>query len=167
MTSSSDCSLITPSPPKIEDALFGGTAAKREGGRGAAGVPAAAAAAAAVTAATVEDELLRPLRSAGVPVERRLGSALRSTDDGLAVKPSSEASSDAAVGGGAEGTTFRRLGLESAFERSARSTTRSSSPNAEEIGGVSKSEAAARTAAPFGAELTEAAADAAGTLTAG
>src|SRR6478735_12622652 len=119
----------------MDEALFGGTAAKREEGRDMAGAAAAATAA--------PEEFARPFRSAGVPcASNAFGSVFRSSDSGLVERRSSEAtstSSGGAVGGGAEGTTLRRLGFMSAFGRSVRSALRSSSPKADEMGGVSKS----------------------------
>src|SRR4051794_7859607 len=101
----------------MDDALFGGTAAKREAGRETFGGVAAAAAAG-----------FGRLRRAGVPCARSpLGSESRSTEMGLGARRSSEATSTSrgiTVGGGAEGTTLRRFGLDSALGRSERSATR-------------------------------------------
>src|SRR6188768_474059 len=142
----------------MDDALFGGTAAKREAGRdklAAAAVAAAPAAAAVAAAAAGPGGVGGALRGAGrLCASSPAGSGVRSDEDrGLAAKRSSEVtstSSGTATGGGAEGATLRRLGLERTWCRSLRSAVRSSSPKADEIGGVSNSGADGPRAATTG-----------------
>src|SRR3954465_2865292 len=133
MTSSRDCSLITPSP-KMDPELLDGTAAKRDEGRERPGEGAGAVCG-----------FERILRGGGLLFAWRAGSGGGLEVSGLGKRSKAAVSTSNGRGlGETDGVARRKFGLESVSWRSGRSETRSSSPKAEANLGVSKSGAEER-----------------------